>query len=77
MVFCDETIDLAWKSARGRCECSRIGHSHGYVCNRELVWASRGKDGEPGAWDVYAISETGDDSPVNCAIFCMECLKKI
>ena len=73
MAFSDETIQGAWSRAGGRCECRRRIHEHGYSrCNKQLVFASRGRS-KRGAWEAHHTSRTGGDVLSNCEILCSDC----
>ena len=73
MAFSDETLRRAWQRAGGKCECRRRTHKHPYVrCNKQLVWANRGRSGR-GAWEAHHKSATGGDGLSNCEILCWNC----
>jgi len=75
MPFSDDTVKKAWQQANGKCECRRTTHMHGNVlCNKELVWENRGREGR-GAWEAHHISSDGGDNLSNCEILCWECHK--
>jgi len=76
MAFSNTVVEAAWKRAGGRCECRRTTHSHPYVrCNKQLVWANRGREGR-GAWEAHHVNSSGGDGLGNCEILCWECHKK-
>jgi hypothetical protein len=79
MPFSEETVKEAWKHTGGRCECTRIGHFHGSICNKTLIWEKRSALAEEGSWEAHPLmsfEDGGEDSTANCAILCVECLKK-
>ena len=76
MAFSDETIRRAWQRAGGKCECRRRTHKHRYVrCNKQLVWANRGRSGR-GRWEAHHKSVSGGDGLPNCEILCWDCHSK-
>jgi len=72
MAFSDDVVGQAWSRAGGRCECRRTTHGHTGRCNKELVWANRGREGR-GAWEAHHISSSGGDTLSNCEILCWDC----
>lgn len=77
MAFSESTIKAAWERAGGKCECTRVTHSHGTRCNKQLVWENRGREGR-GKWEAHhktAVSSGGNDNLSNCEIVCFECHK--
>ena len=79
MAFTQETVDQAWRRSSAHCECGRSTHGHNSVrCNKQLVYASRGRDGQ-GAWEAHhqtAVQSGGSDALSNCQILCWDCHKK-
>ncbi len=72
MAFSDDVVARAWRRAGGKCECRRRTHDHRYVrCNKELVWANRGREGR-GKWEAHHLSSSGGDTFSNCEILCWE-----
>lgn len=71
------TIEQAWITANGRCECRRFSHGHDNArCDRQLVL--KNKDGEgSGAWSAHRIDPNKGDILSNCEILCRECGEKI
>lgn len=46
MAFSNEVVRSAWTRAKVKCECGRTVHDHSiYRCNKDLVWAKRGREG--------------------------------
>jgi len=73
MAFPDSVVEQAWKRAGGRCECTRVTHAHGSTrCNKDLVWANRGREGR-GAWEAHHRTAGGGDTLSNCMILCWDC----
>lgn len=75
MAFPDSVVQQAWQRAGGRCECTRITHGHGARCNKQLVWANRGREGR-GAWEAHHRRKGGPDTLSNCEILCWDCHKR-
>jgi hypothetical protein len=76
MSFLESEVKKAWDAAGGRCQCARTGHwNHTGKCNKELVWANRGKG--KGAWDAHTITAGGPGTALNCEILCGECQQQI
>ena len=75
--FSDETVEKAWKRAKGICECERVSHKNhkGKNCKQELTYKNRGTEGE-GAWEAHHKGDVSDDSLSNCQILCWECHKQ-
>ncbi len=72
MAFPQSVVEQAWRRAGGKCECRRKRHNHYYVrCNKELVWANRGREGRD-KWEAHHISSIGGDTLSNCEILCWE-----
>lgn len=77
MAFPDTVVQQAWNRAGGRCECTRERHGHWGRCNRELVWAYRGRESQ-GGWEAHHIESEqagGSDTLSNCEILCQPCHK--
>ena len=73
MEFSDSTVEACWKIVRGRCECTRTTHGHGYRCDNQPVWEDRGKTGRSG-WRPYKKGGSpNNDSLDNCEIICGDC----
>jgi len=73
MAFSDDVVRRAWNNAGGRCQCRRKNHNHLYVrCNKQLVWANRGRSGR-GAWEAHHRVSTRGDGLSNCEILCWDC----
>lgn len=71
------TIEQAWITAGGRCQCMRLSHGHDNArCNRQLVLENRDCDGA-GSWSAHHIDPKGGDILSNCEILCGECKEKI
>jgi hypothetical protein len=76
LVFSDNVIEQAWKRASGKCECKRWAHIHHPVrCGKELVFDSRGKEGQ-GRWEAHRVSPKYGDILYNCEILCADCYKQ-
>ena len=76
MAFPASVVEAAWRRVKGHCECRRRTHDHLYVrCNKQLVWANRGREGR-GAWEAHHINSNGPDTLLNCEILCWGCHKK-
>ena len=41
-------------------------------CNKQLVWANRGRTGR-GAWEAHHRVRDGPDTLSNCEILCWDC----
>ena len=75
MAFSNETIELAWRKADGRCECRRKRHKHPYGwCPNRLVKGKRARAGE-GAWEAHHKVANRGDGLANCEILCWPCHK--
>lgn len=64
MPFNEQTIQQAWNRSGGRCECTRILHSHSGRCNKQLSYENRGREGR-GAWEAHhrtSVAAGGSDS---------------
>jgi len=76
--FPEDVVLAAWNRAVGRCECRRRTHNHPYIrCNKELVWANRGREAR-GAWEAHHITtqeKGGQPILSNCEILCWDCHK--
>ena len=77
MAFTLSVIESAWRRARDKCECKRSTHQHSYGrCNKQLVWANRGKEGSRGCWEAHHKTAGAPDTLSNCEILCCDCHKK-
>ena len=69
MAFSDDTVLAAFRSAGGRCECTRSSHSsHTGRCSETFTWGERGPK-----WDAHhkvAVASGGSDALSNCEILC-------
>ena len=75
MAFSNSVVRDAWKRAGGRCECTRVSHSHtDGRCNKLLSWDNRGRDGW-GKWEAHHRWVGGPDTLSNCEILCWDCHK--
>jgi hypothetical protein len=76
-AFSFDALLSAWRRAGGRCECTRLTHTHVGPCGAPLMWGSRGREGT-GAWeatDRTRLESGGSDAPSNCEILCWECYR--
>jgi hypothetical protein len=76
MAFSDSVVSQAWNRAGGHCECRRQTHKHPFTrCNKQLVFANRGREGY-GAWEAHHVNSNGGDTLSNCEILCWDCHKR-
>jgi len=81
MGFSQDTVEVAWERAEGKCECGIGFHQHlGGCCNETLDWDKRGIPEdmrERGHWEAYHLDEHPTNNTVdNCAIFCWRCYER-
>lgn len=77
MAFYLITIEQAWITAKGRCECRRLSHGHDNErCNKQLVLQNKDCEGS-GAWSAHHIDPKGGDILSNCEILCRDCKEKV
>ncbi len=73
---------LAFRRAKGMCECSRVYHGHNSRCRNPILWQSRGIRSRYGVlfgvWQVRHITSLrkgGENRLRNLEIVCAECYK--
>ncbi|UCE95615.1 MAG: HNH endonuclease [Candidatus Bathyarchaeota archaeon] len=78
--FLGSIVKAAWVRSGKICECRRKTHDHPYGrCPRRLVWPSRGKEGQVGAWEAHhktSQATGGEETLSNCEILCLRCHKE-
>jgi hypothetical protein len=70
--FDDDVVEKAWDRAKGHCECTRKTHGISGRCNKQLVWANRGRQGR-GCWEAHHINSNRPGTLSNCEILCWDC----
>ncbi len=76
MVEMSVVVERVWQRSRGKCECTRTGHSHPYICcNKPLV---RDKHNKPflGGWKFNYRLGYSEDAITSCEILCWDCYQR-
>ena len=81
MEFSENTSEMAWQRAQGRCECEIGFHNHhdgrcNEILDRDKRWDMRQR-GTTGEWQDYHLDEhPNNDTVDNCGIFCWRCYER-